>query len=413
MGTVNKFVIRFSRRRIGFESCIVGSFLVSYYIRLVVMPANWASINFLGVIGLCYILFTQGRQYLADRSKMLVLAFVILLSGLFFLTEYKNGYSMLFAAKCWLNLAFPLLLLYIEVDENTFEKILLFFLKCFDLLVYVMLLMLLVDLAANNIAMISFAEATQNSEFISLARNVVRHCSVNGHYIPTAHVYLAYYVFKMIAARTNIAKSNELQVAVVSVFGILMTASKANIFAILVLIILFNFKSIKGIVGSIVGLGILYYAGAFDLVIERLISTELSTGRDSTWGYVTEHVSNLFPLFLGHGTNSVFDLNLTSGISWASAAFEYTYRHFAYELGVSVTIILFMIAFIVPVLSIVQRRHYEMVMVFLCIIAVVNIYNGIACYMDYFWQYCVYAFLFVNLSKYYNVKKIFREKKKV
>lgn len=400
--------MKINSKRIGIELCISGVFLMPYHVRSIFVPPELVAVNFISLVGMLLIVWKYGKQFIKNIGQLAVLICILLMSILFFETEKKNRYSFSYALKCWTTLFAPLLLVYIKTDKKQFEYCLLYFLNCFNGLTYIMFTMLLTDLVTEKGAMNLFAYLSGNSQLTDLVQSTSRYCSLIGHYIPTAHIYLFYYAFNMISDRIRLRKGNQLRTTIIAIIGIALTASKANIFALFILIILFNIKNLKDVIGSLILLVALYYGSLFDMVLKRFLSSELTTGRNSTWVYVISHVAGLFPLVWGHGTGSVFELNRTSGISWASAAFEYPYRQFSYELGVITMIILMTLAFVIPLIFLVHSKHYQLAVVSMILILTLNMYNGIACYLDYFWGYCIYIFMIINISRFYQCKELFK-----
>lgn len=91
-----------------------------------------------------------------------------------------------------------------------------------------------------------------------------------------------------------------------------------------------------------------------------------------------------------------------------TAGFEYPIRLFSYEMGVCFTILFYIAVFIVPLIIMIKNKSWQIAICYMLLVLLVNMYNGIGCYLDSLWQYSIYAFFIIGLSKIYGNRTIFK-----
>lgn len=387
---------------IGLYLCIIGCLFFQYYVRAVIFLSQILTFNFITILGIIITLFSimfSSKENRTIRFDKPLLQFVLLLliSLLFGYTQHLSSSSPIFSIKVFSTLVLPLVVVIYRTSSNVTLRFFSFFLKSINIIVAFMITTLIIDVSTNNAFIKEFASVSSSSGLERFVYTSTRHASFMGHYLYSAEIYLLFYILNMIDIVYLGKKSNPLIYLFIASIGVASAASKTNIIALLLLIFLFNIKKIKYLIVSVITLTIIYFTGVFDVVIKRFLTTDLTTGRDTTWTYILNNVHDLFHVFWGHGADSIFSLN-TFYVPWASAAFEYPIRLFEYEYGIVFTVLIYIFLFIIPAIYILKSKQYYLFCCYSIISIVVNTYNGIGINQDQMTLFCLVDCLMINLS---------------
>ncbi len=390
--------IRIKRVDLGFFLLFAGLFLFSYYVKKLIIGNALEGINILSIVGTAYLIYLGIKNKSVHISCKIFCSLVLIsLTAIFvFVQTLYSSKSFVGSAKYFFGIIYPIIILYLKIDDQSFARIFRMFLRCLDIAIGIMFIMLIIDLFTNNAAIKWFANAIDDSFLQICANSKLRHASIVGHYIPTAEMYCIFYI--MHAIDMNNKKTSSIKnmiLMLISLVGVGFSGSKAAIFVLLISILVFNAKKIQYFVAGILTIILAYFSGVFDIVFLRLTNTELTTGRVDMLIYLGERY-DLFPA-IGHGANSSYSLN--SIINWASAAFEFPPLMFSYEYGVIFMVIFYLAVFIVPLIILLKKKNYINFAFLLLLDVIANTYNGISLGGDYLTIYIVAAFFIINADK--------------
>ena len=375
---------------------MAGVLLLGYYVRMCFLPDKIAKINILTTFS-AVVLFLNSACHRKHLKKNVF--FMVMLSTISFLyigTQMHNHRSVMNTLLYLVNLIMPLVIISLDVKPRSAKKIFYMFVVMMDCLVLLMAFMLLIDVITHNKAISAFTHLTGDSNMIIFSNpNTGRKASIMGHYLPTAEVYIIYYVIHYYARHRF--KVMYIVSMFISLIGISMAASKGGIILIIGLILVFNIKNFKVMLTSMTTLGIAYASGLFTAVINRFVSSDLTSGRSEMWEYLNKIYDDLTPLVYGHGSESTHWLNQKH--EWASAAFEYPFRAFSYEYGVIFTVLFYILAFVYPCVRLLKEKRFDHLIGLVAVFTYCNTYNGWVLGYDYMFLYCIFTFVVLNLNE--------------
>jgi hypothetical protein len=403
---------RIKLNEFGFLLLFLGCFWINVYVREIFVSDQIAAINFLAIIGTGYLVYLGIKNRLVHiKLKSICFLGMAVLTVLFVLAQLlHSNKSFIGSARYFFNIIFPIVILYLSVDAKYFDDIFKMFIKFIDILVAVMLIMLIVDLLTGNAAIKSFAKLAGDSSLITYAHSSTRHASIVGHYISTAEVYLIFYMMHAINMSRKKTRGYENVVCMlISLVGIACSGSKSGIVMMVLMLLIFNVRKIKYMLTGALIVAVVYFSGALDLVLSRLSSGDLTTGRVEKLVYLNRYY-NLTPI-IGNGANSSFSFNKI--VSWSSAAFEFPAVMFSYEYGIIFAVVFYLVVFLVPIIMLIRKKNYTNLAFLLMLDVFVNGYNGIGVANDYFFIYVIAVFFILNSDKIINAAAAKKAKKTI
>ncbi len=375
---------------------MAGVLLLGYYVRMCFLPDKIAKINILTTFPAVVLFFDSACHRKHLKKNVFFLVMLSAISFLYIGTQMHNHRSVMNTLLYLVNLIMPLLIISLDVKPRSAKTISHMFVIMMDYLVISMFIMLLIDIATHNKAIAIFAHLTGDENMIAFSGlQSGRKPSIMGHYLPTAEVYIIYYVIHYFTRHQF--KTMYIVSMIISVIGISMTASKGGIVLIIGLILVFNINDFKVMLTSLTALGIAYASGLFTAVINRFADGDLTSGRSEMWEYLNKIYNDLTPLVYGHGSESTHWLNQKH--EWASAAFEYPFRAFAYEYGVIFTVLFYILAFVYPCLRLLKEKRFDYLIGYAAVFVYCNTYNGWVLGYDYMFLYCIFTFVVLNLDE--------------
>lgn len=374
---------------------IASTLIFSMQFRIGILGGALGSVNYLSIPLICLLFFN-----IKTNTKYFFWWYVI--SCYYIISSYYVQQSLFDVAKSYISFIFPLIIISLEIDRDTFLKFFKKFLNIFNTIMILITIFGVCDLLIGSkiILFLSKFMGGRIKELIEIqsTRDVFRMYSFLGHPLFNTQLYLIYYILNVLYKKYygDIIKSK--YIYLVTLIGISLTASKSGLLLYIVSIILLNPKRIKfkHIVLGIIGTVIVLKIGIFDNTITRLLTESLTTGRAEKWVQVNE--LNLYPIkFLtGYGTGFAFYYN--SILDWASAAFEYPVRLFSLEQGKLMMLMIYSCIFIYPSVILFMRKQFTLVKAYMIIFIDVNTFNGIAVIGDYMLIFCIFILIILNIS---------------
>lgn len=375
---------------------LIGLFLVPIFVREMVLPIFY-QINIFAAFGCVLVLRITLKGGILKRKDYVPYLIIVCLSLILMLSEIHAGRTLKGFVRVYFGLIIPLPLLFYKMynPEKTIQTIV----NVFRFVSFVIVCLGIVDLFFGKRIIVSYFNLAHDDNYVNMALNSLRLYSYIGHPLYNAELFLMTFGLNYIYGEM-IEKShkNDKWVILITLVGVAMTASKSAIAIFLALLIVLYIKSLRYILFSLIVLGIGYFNGLFDLVLLRFMSGSLTTGRAEVWSRISSQGINFFHFFWGNGSDSKYNYSYLE--EWARAAFEYPYRLYALEFGILFTILILTFLFLIPEIRIIKnhKRWILLSIVFLAIVAHINMYNGIGTYSDPMYLYCLFGCTILNMS---------------
>ncbi|CEH33397.1 hypothetical protein [Romboutsia lituseburensis] len=377
---------------------IITLFIFPQEIRSGILGGKFGTVNFIAVITIG-ILFLK---YIKNINKIyFAFWYITILIYLFTASLYEVDLGRII--KCILIYFMPLLIIGFELEKKDTIKILKFWLNTINCIIIVITVIGIIEkfLGINIMIELSKFMTPRIRDLVMMQQSekIYRLYSFMGHPLFNTQMYLIFFVINNIYSYYILNNRCKLWVAIFSIVGISLTASKTGIVMIsLAIVLLFKVDSK---VSKIIIIALIIILGnefnLFDNVITRFMGDSLTTGRSEKWEFIKS--MNQYPMkfFTGYGNGFVFELN--NYINWASAAFEYPIRMFAFEFGILTMVLIYIPIMIIPTFLLIKRRQVYLLISYYIVFIQVNTYNGLALHGDYMLIFCFFVFMIINISK--------------
>lgn len=374
-------------------------FIFSEQIRTGIMGGQLGVINIIGTIILILIYINNIKKI---NKYGIIFIYSTISMYLLSASFYENSIFKIF--KIIVIYFIPLGLILISIESETFEKIFEFTLNILKIIIICITVIGILDYVFNiNFNLIisklmsqRMQELIYNQQF----SETYRLYSFMGHPLFNTELYLMFFTLSTIDYKYYKKRSLPIWILIISLIGVLLTASKTGIILMgIAMVCLFrNEKKISKII-LIIGITIIVYKiGLFNSVIERFSSGSLTTGRAEKWIEVSQMGEFPIKFFTGYGNGFTFVMN--TYIDWASAAFEYPFRMFSLEFGVLITSLIYIFIMIIPSIVLIKRGQWMLMLIFLIVFLDVNTFNGLSLNGDYMLIFCFFIFIILNTSNY-------------
>ncbi|EHK2306071.1 hypothetical protein KCK38_001926 [Clostridium perfringens] len=303
---------------------------------------------------------------------------------------------------------FPSILLIINLSGEIFEKVFNIYLKFINIISIILITTAIFD-KVTGYGIARFLANIFNDRYFYDAvyynNSIGRFYSFMGHPLYNAQIFLMFYIVNFFAKKYFKTGLNMIVVSIITMLGVLFTASKTAF--VLLLICLIFFRPIKNkfiyVIFIILAIYFSINLGLFDPLIYRLKTQTLTSGRNEVWNIITQ--MNIFPIKWFSGYGSGFNNLYNNYVTLASAAFEYPIRLFSLEYGRIFTIGLYTLICVYPILKILLRKNILILLGFAIIFLDVNTYNAIGLGSDNMLMFITFTYICINLSEYIFTKK--------
>jgi hypothetical protein len=305
----------------------------------------------------------------------------------------------------------PLLITTISINKDSIMQGLLRFLKFYNPLVIISLILAVIDYITGSKIQFYLADISDNNEFSELIilehnyYNVYRYYSFLGHPLTNATYFLIFIILNNIYGKFKKYIINKYLIILIGLTGLLLSGSKTGIvLGILAIILMFDTKKNKFILLFFLVIGILFYFSPLfqhNLLVrfvEGVETGDITTGRNTLLKDLIEYGKEKPALFIGGGVN--YSRKVAMNLEGDIHNFEYPFIMLAYDYGIVITVLIYLIIFIIPLVRIIYNKKYFIAINFLIIFIMFNNNNGIANLgSDSLAQLCFLIFLCNNLTK--------------
>lgn len=392
-----------SRNKKLFIILLISLFIFSQELREGTLGNTFATVNILSLFSVSLLILNNFNRL--DKKKFIVF-YITILIYIFSASLYENSFFTI--AKCIISFIFPLILIILEIDNDTLKSIFKFTVITLNIVIIIITIIGIFEIifAININTHISTFMSQRTREQImdnSMSINSKRLYSFMGHPLFNTELYLMFLALNILYNKYLIQKKCPLWILAAATIGIAFTGSKTG-FVLLCLSIVTLFKSsnkIKKFLLIIAGIAVALKIGLFNTLLYRFTTGSLTSGRSEKWIEIKS--MNLYPIkfFTGYGNGFTFTFN--TYVDWASAAFEYPLRMFSLEMGIIMTVMIYIFIMLIPTITLIKRRHWYLLLSYLIVFVDINTFNGIALLGDKMMILSLLIFLILGLSKYMKI----------
>lgn len=311
---------------------LVGSVVVfTFYVRMNI-SSELAYINVPFYFALVLLAFQfHGKAGVPNAVLWAVGACVLLLTEIFAGVGWKD------ILKFFFLYCVPLLACQLSFSRGDAKGFARTIIRIFNAGVLLVFFILVLDLVSGS-AVMGFLTSRFMSEMTSWVSSGLfeRHASIWGHYLITAGFYIVFLFVNIAYAKVEGEYLIDVRLLyVVATLGVLSTGGKTALVIYLVSIVWINLTSRHGVRNAVIitaFLLVLYYLGAFDIVLERFGADDLSSGRnDSTRAMFSAEMPRLIG---GYGERFSAHAASLIGADYASMFAEYSLLALCYKFGI-------------------------------------------------------------------------------
>lgn len=380
-------------------------FIISYQIRGIFVSGKIQSLNILAIVAIFFIVFNKNTIL---KKRYIFFIGILTLSMIY--SQSINNKSFMENMVVISCIIIPMSLIFIYINKIKFEKIFFLYVRYFNYIIIILFIFAIVDRISGDAIAKVFTSMFNDESFRTAVNspNNIRYYSFMGHPLYNTQLFLMFYVINAIVKKyfPEKQKIKMSYVVLITVFGVLFTASKTGMALTLILLLFmapYKNKKIVYLVLIFILLIILYKLGFFDNLIYRLTTQTLTSGRNEVWSILKQN--DIFPIKFWYGYGSGFNNLYNYYIKGASMAFEYPIKLFQLEYGILNSIFIYIIIFIYPIYNIVKSRQWHIFIGFIVIFIDVNTYNGIGLGMDIMMMFCLFMNMILNLVNYLKVNR--------
>ena len=400
--------LTFNKRYIGYYIICISLFFMPSLLRQKIFTQSFEN-NILFYLGFILLITKQVvKTPLKNKDNRLftkiIYIFMVLLCSLFLIFIKGNDWSMETKIRSIIYFVFPSFILFSSINATDQKRIIAMYIKMYRIIVYSFIIFFVADKLLNN-AIQNFFVSFYNSDTLKLQLSLGRFVSFYGHPLVSTNFILFFLISTLIIKHLHTEEYINRNLFIFDIFmsitGILITGSKSafilGFFAIFILFI--DKKNYKYFIPIVMITVILYYLGAFDIILDRLYTSylfgDLSTGRNIQLRELMKNGTLSFAMLTGHniGNNKAIII-----------ALEYPLLRIAFRNGICVAVIMCIMYFLYPIKIVLARKNIKLLVFTLCYMAFINIQDGIASFGDSLIIYSINMLILITLINRDNYK---------
>ena len=379
---------------------VLGIVLTPYLLRNRVFPSGIYPINLISWLGITFFIYYNYKKIYRLKFSANKYGFIYrcIIWGILLLLYWggnKQGTSTQEMIKWMIAVLLPLFIMDLRFkDYKDFSNIFSSIVKIVNITTYIVVICMIIDLI-SGLSISRFLSNLYNIESLYGMVRSERSISYLGHSLVTTEALLISYMLNFYCWSTISKKTNMILSAIMSVIGIALSGSKTGLILIIAMIFIsyINRKMLRYIPILIVGLFILYRAGIFEMITQRILigitRGDITTNRNVSLLTLFNQIE--FQWFLGQ-KNPIMG-------NYLVAATEYPFIRWMYRFGIIFAVTIFFDLFIRPLMCISKyaKGSIREILIFCCIVIDVNTYSSLPGTTDGMLVYCSLVFLFINL----------------
>lgn len=389
---------RESRNKKLFIILLISLFIFSQELREGTLGNTFATINILSLFSVSLLILNNFNKL---NKRKFIIFYITILIYMFSASLYESSFFTII--KCIIAFIFPLILILLEIDKDTLKSIFKFTVITLNIIIIIMTIIGIFEIIFGiniNTHISTFMSQRTREQIVdnSMSINSKRLYSFMGHPLFNTELYLMFLMLNILYNKYLMQKKCPLWILAAATIGIAFTGSKTG-FVLLCFSILTLFKSsnkIKKFLLIISGIAVALKIGLFNTLFYRFTTGSLTSGRSEKWIEIKS--MNLYPIkfFTGYGNGFTFTFN--TYVDWASAAFEYPLRMFSLEMGIIMTVMIYIFIMLIPTITLIKRMHWYLLLSYLIVFVDINTFNGIALLGDKMMILSLFIFLILGLS---------------
>lgn len=372
---------------------------------------GWVNIIFFATC-ICFCL-TAIRK----RNVRLSIFFIVIFYSIFVLINTAILHkSLSYIIMTLANLIAPMFLLSIKIKHELAIKYLNTVLKILNIVIILLTIIGIFDYVTHSSVQLFLANTvfngTQFSALISTENSwgVYRYYSIIGHPLTGAKYYLIFFILNNIYSKYERSMINNYLVSIITMTGLFLSGSKTALALGLILVLFFSdFKKNKIVYFLLIvgAMTVLFNTALFEnnlkiRYMQGLEFGDMTSGRNVLLKELFSSTIEKPNLFLGGGAD--YSRLIAESLGGSIHNFEYPVFMLAYDYGIFLTMIMYFLILIYPVIKLKREKKYYILFLFLLLSVMINTNNGIANLgSDSMSQVCFIIFILINLGKENNV----------
>ena len=362
------------------------SIVVLFFIGVVITPIHlrapilfrWIGytghINFPCILAVCLSFFRVRRWEIQDVMLMgawLLLLIPMMLSNL--VTTRQRAVTAVFQ-----NL-FPAFIVFYRMEPANRKRAIRIWLDGFNVFIVLLLILGIVE-RFSGLAVIKGTrdwllrngfDANEISGYILGGR----FATVWGHPLTIAMFFNIFFILNVLYRRQNGLKCPVILYFVITLAAMLLTGCRSGLVICFALLVIFCWKQKKWFLLAVPVVAILYFAGAFNLVISRFADRTLLTD-DRVKELTGYFASGLNPLqwLTGYGSNGA--LRASSPVYMYNDGFEFPLMMYAYDYGIIFSLVRVLGMYGYITWRFLRKRQWLLWIGYSILFAQLNVYNG-------------------------------------
>lgn len=369
---------------------------------------GWINFPFL-VTMLVYL----GISVIRGKIKPSITIVVLLFSGLVLINTEQLHKGISYNEMTFANLLAPLFLLTFKISPEQALKTLKIFLGVFNPLIFTLTSLGIIDYLTHSSIQLWLANhGSPLSDLIHLEHSwgIYRYYSFIGHPLTNAEYFLMFFILNSIYARYEKPLIARPVISIITIVGLLLSASKTALVLGLLLLIFFNgIKKGKWLYFFLtVGALVIFFNTSFfqnnlgARFAQGLQTGDITSGRDTLLATLMQSGAPKPSFFVGGGAD--YSREVAQSLNGNIQNFEYPFLMLPYDYGILGAFIIYFIILFYPVYRLLKNKNFYILALFLILSVMINTNNGLANLgSDTLKQLCFICFMLINLGSKKNI----------
>ncbi len=357
----------------------------------------YGQLNYAFVMALCILMYLKLKDHKFERADGLMTILWLFSAVPVLCSNYsiKTGKTLVVL----FNLLVPTVIVLYHFEKKQFKRFMRYFLIIFDSFIVVLLICAVIEKVSGNIILTFMSDALSSKEYASylgyMETDVWRFYSVWGHSLTNAVLFNSFFILNDLYFRSIEKRYPKVCFFMVALLGVLFCSSKTAIAVLLAYMIISSWKNKKLMIGCGIVIVLVLAFGGFDILLERIRGTSLTTGRlEAISAYFQSGICPLH-FFKGYGSGFVYKEQLYD----MRAGFEFPVLMSALDYGILFSLLVFVGLYLYVTWYMLKRKCIMCWLGFSLLYAQFHTFNGLSLSnQDSFMWLCVFSMLLLNCA---------------